>query len=65
MSAIVDSELAEKLVEEIDQIVKDGTESLASGYSYEKYQQSCGFIEAMRQVRHALIPRILEELQKR
>lgn len=65
MSAIIDSELAEKLNAELDAIIKDGIESLASGLPFEKYQQACGMIEAYRQVRNVLIPRTLEELQKR
>lgn len=61
----LDLDLAEKLKADLDQIIKEAVEGLAGGLPYDQYQQACGMIEAYRQVRNALIPRNLEELQKR
>jgi hypothetical protein len=61
----LDLDFATKLKAELDQIIKEGVEGLTGGLTYDKYQQACGFIEAMRQVRDGLIPKALEELQRR
>lgn len=61
----LDLDLATRLTADVDQIIKESVESLALGLPYEKYQQACGFIEAMRQVRNGLIPSALKELQER
>jgi hypothetical protein len=61
----LDLDFATKLKAELDQIIKEGVEGLTAGLTYDKYQQACGFIEAMRQVRDGLIPKTLEELQRR
>lgn len=61
----LDLDLAALMNAELDAIIKDSVESLTSGLSYDKYQQACGYIEAMRQMRNGVIPKILDELQRR
>lgn len=61
----VDTDLAAKLVEDLDKIITDAKESLITGLPYEKYQQACGMIEAYQQLRHVLIPQALAEIQRR
>lgn len=61
----VDTDLAAKLVEDLDKIITDAKESLPSGLPYDQYQQACGMIEAYKQVRFTLIPQALDEIQRR
>lgn len=60
-----DTELAAALQAELDGIIRDAKESLITGLPFEKYQQACGMIEAFGQVRNMLIPRLLDELERR
>jgi hypothetical protein len=60
----VDLKLAERLKEELDKIDRDAVTQLPVGLPFEKYQQSCGYIEAIRQIRDQLIPEIVAELQR-
>lgn len=61
----VDTDLAEKLVAELDKTIADATQGLAAGLPYDQYQQACGMIEAYKQVRFALIPQSVSEIQNR
>jgi len=60
----VDLKLAELLTEQLNKIEADAVSKLPVGLPFEKYQQSCGYIEAIRQVRDQLIPEIANELQR-
>lgn len=60
-----DTELAASLHAELTQILQDAKDSLVTGLPFEKYQQACGMIEAYSQVRDVLIPRTIEDLQRR
>lgn len=60
----VDLKLAELLREELDKIERDSVTQLPVGLPYDKYQQSCGYIEAIRQVRDVLLPELSEQLQR-
>jgi hypothetical protein len=61
----VDTDLAAKLIEELDKTIADATQGLARGLPYDQYQQAVGMIEAYKQVRFALIPQTLDEIQRR
>lgn len=61
----VDTDLAAKLIEELDKTIADAIQGLAGGLPYDQYQQACGMIEAYRQVRYALIPETLAAIQRR
>lgn len=58
-------EFAAALKTRLDEIENDAIASLPKGIPYDQYQQACGFIEAVRQVRESVIPEILEALQRR
>lgn len=60
----LDIKLAELLKQELDKIETDAVNKLPVGLTYEKYQQSCGYIEAIRQVRDTLLPELSEQLQR-
>ena len=60
----VDLKLAEMLKERLDEIENNAVSKLPVGLPYDKYQQSCGYIEAIRQVRDQLLPE-LADLQPR
>lgn len=59
-----DLALAEKLALRLNELEKEAVAKLPGALRFEQYNQSCGFIEALRQVRDTLIPEIIEELQK-
>lgn len=61
----IDTELASALQNELDGIIRDAKETLITGLPFDKYQQSCGMIEAYGQVRNVLIPQLLEAIQRR
>lgn len=58
-------EFAAELKNRLDSIESSAVASLPKGIPYDQYQQACGFIEAIRQVRDTVIPEILEALQRR
>lgn len=60
----VDIKLAEMLKARLDEIEKNAVNKLPVGLRYEEYQQSCGYIEAIRQVRDQLLPELSDELQR-
>lgn len=60
----VDLKLAEMLKERLDEIEIAAVKKLPLGMARDQYQQSCGYIEAIRQVRDQMIPEITEELQR-
>lgn len=64
MSLAIDTKLSELLAERIKEIEDDAISKLPNALPFEKYQQSCGYLEAMRQVREVLIPEIMIELQR-
>lgn len=58
-------EFAAELKSRLDEIERGALATLPSGLPYDQYQQSCGYLEAVRQVRDTVIPEILEALQRR
>jgi hypothetical protein len=58
-------EFAAELKNRLDEIEANAVATLPNGLPYDQYQQSCGFLEAIRQVRDSVIPDILEALQRR
>lgn len=65
MSVADELKLAAQLTERLTQIEAVSQNTLLTGLPFEKYQQSCGYLECLRQVRDTLIPELVTELQKR
>lgn len=64
MGIVFDTELGDKLSERLLELEADAVSKMPRALPYEQYQQSCGFIEALRQVREVLIPQIIKEIQE-
>lgn len=60
----IDTAFAEELRQQIADIEESARAKLPHNLPYDQYQQSCGYLEAMRQVREVLIPQILDQLQR-
>lgn len=61
----LDIDFAAEMKNRLDDIERNSLATLPNGLPYDQYQQSCGFLEAIRQVRDHVIPDILEALQRR
>lgn len=60
----IDTELSLKLTEALTVMETDAKAKLPGALPRDQYNQACGFIEAIRQIRENLIPEIVEELQR-
>lgn len=61
----LETELATRLHERLTEIEQGALATLPNGLRAEQYNQSCGFIEAIRQVRDTLLPEIVQDLQRK
>lgn len=61
----VDTELATALTARLTELETSAVNTLQNALPFEKYQQSCGYLEAVRQLRDVLIPETLEAIQRR
>lgn len=64
MSISFDTDLSVRLAERLTEIETESTRTLLMALPFEKYQQSCGYLEAIRQIRDAIIPEEIEKLQR-
>lgn len=64
MGIVFDTELGERLTAKIEELEQDATKKMPRALPYDQYQQSCGYIEALRQVREVLIPTTIKEIQE-
>lgn len=58
----IETELSARLVGRINELEADAISKLPGALRLEPYHQSCGFIEALRQIRDQLIPELIKEI---
>lgn len=64
MGIVFETELGERLIERLAEIEQEAISKLPRALPYDQYQQSCGYLEAVRQFREVLIPQIIKEIQE-
>lgn len=65
MGIVFDTELGEKLIEKIKEMENDSVGHMRSrSLSFDAYQQSLGYLQALSQVRDVLIPETIKEIQE-
>lgn len=60
----VDTDLSTKLNERLTGLIDNSKETLIGALEFREYTLACGMIEAWKQVRDALIPELLDEIQR-
>ncbi len=65
MGIVFDTELGEMLVKKITEMEEDSVGHMRSrSLSFDAYQQSLGYLQALSQVRDVLIPETIKEIQE-
>ena len=64
MSLVIDTKFFEVLTARLLEIETSAIAKLPNALPYDQYQQSCGYLEAIRQIRETLIPEVMEEIQR-